>query len=151
MSQAAVHRPPARFDASVVPGAKPAPFPGFVEPSHPTPREEAPSGERWIHEIKFDGYQAQAHLRNGQPAIYTRAGYDWTLRFQTIADALPTLPANDLIRDGEAVVADSRGIPISGCCTPLSPRAARTGCSTTTFGLDTLRQACSNRSSSIND
>jgi hypothetical protein len=34
MSQAAVHRAPARFDASVVPGAKPAPFPGFVEPSH---------------------------------------------------------------------------------------------------------------------
>jgi hypothetical protein len=30
MSQAAVHRPPARFDGSVVPGAKPAPFPeGF--------------------------------------------------------------------------------------------------------------------------
>ena len=46
MSQAAVHRPPARFDASVLPGAKPAPFPGFVEPSHPTLREKAPSGER---------------------------------------------------------------------------------------------------------
>ena len=29
MSQVAVHRAPARFDASVVPGAKPAPFPGF--------------------------------------------------------------------------------------------------------------------------
>jgi hypothetical protein len=29
MSQAAVQRPPARFDASVVTGAKPAPFPGL--------------------------------------------------------------------------------------------------------------------------
>jgi hypothetical protein len=66
---------------------------------------------RWIHEIKFDGYRTQAHLRNGKPAIYTRRVYDWTWRFQTIADALATLPANDLILDGEAVVADSRGVP----------------------------------------
>jgi bifunctional non-homologous end joining protein LigD len=101
-------------DPSVVPGAKPAPFPGFVEPSHPTLREKAPSGGRWVHEIKFDGYRAQAHLRQGRPAIYTRRGYDWTRRFQPIADALATLPADDLIMDGEAVVADSRGVPDFG-------------------------------------
>jgi bifunctional non-homologous end joining protein LigD len=114
MSQAAVHRQPVRLDASVLPGAKPAPFPGFVEPCHPTLREEAPSGERWIHEIKFDGYRAQAQLRGGRPAFYTRRGYDWTLRFQPIADALAALPATDLILDGEAVVADSRGVPDFG-------------------------------------
>jgi hypothetical protein len=33
--------------------------------------------------------------------------------------------------DGEVVVADSRDIPDFGSCTPLSPRAVRTGCSTT--------------------
>ena len=114
MSRAAANRAPARFDASVVAGVKPAPFPGFVEPSHPTLREEAPSGERWMHEIKFDGYRTQAHLRNGRPAIYTRRGYDWTQRFRPIADALAALPAKDLILDGEAVVADSRGIPDFG-------------------------------------
>ena len=67
-----------------------------------------------MHEIKFDGYRTQAHLRNGRPAVYTRAGYDWTLRFQPIADALATLSAKDLILDGEAVVADSRGVPDFG-------------------------------------
>jgi bifunctional non-homologous end joining protein LigD len=103
-----------RVDPSVVPGARPAPSPGFIEPCRPALREEAPSGGRWIYEIKFDGYRAQAHLRNGQPAVYTRAGYDWTLRFQPIADALATLPATDLILDGEAVVADSRGVPDFG-------------------------------------
>jgi ATP dependent DNA ligase domain len=98
-----------RVDPSVVPGARPAPSPAS---SNPAVRRcaRSPSGGRWIHEIKFDGYRAQAHLRNGQPAVYTRAGFDWTLRFQTIADALATLPANDLILDGEAVVADSRGV-----------------------------------------
>ena len=103
-----------RVDPSVVAGAKPAPFPGFVEPCHPTLRQKAPSGGDWVHEIKFDGYRTQAHLRNGEPAIYTRRGHDWTRRFQPIADALAALSAKDVILDGEAVVADSRGMPDFG-------------------------------------
>ena len=114
MSRTATRRSRTRFDARALPAAKPAPFPEFIEPSHPTLREKAPSGERWVHEIKFDGYRAQAHLRQGQPAIYTRRGCYWTRRFQPIADALATLPADDLILDGEAVVADSRGVPDFG-------------------------------------
>ena len=53
MSEAAVHRQPPRFNASVVPGARPAPSPSFIEPCRPALLEEAPSGGRWIHEIKF--------------------------------------------------------------------------------------------------
>ena len=119
-----------RVDPSVAPGAKPAPFPGFLEPCHPTLRQEPPSGGSSVHEIKFDGYRTQAHLRNGEPALYTRRGYDWTLRIRSI-DAVAALPAKDLILDGEAVVVDSRGIRILGCCTPTSQGVARTGCSTT--------------------
>jgi bifunctional non-homologous end joining protein LigD len=114
MTGAVADLSPARFDVGVVAGAKPAPFPGFIEPCHPTLREQAPPGVRWIHEIKFDGYRTQAHLHNGRPAIYTRRAYDWTRRFQTIADALRALSSKDLILDGEAVVADSRGIPDFG-------------------------------------
>ena len=75
MTGAAADLAPARSDADVVAGAKPAPFPGFVEPCHPMLREQAPPGVRWIHEVKFDGYGTQAHLRNGCPAIYTRRAY----------------------------------------------------------------------------
>jgi ATP-dependent DNA ligase len=84
MAGAATDLSPARFDAGVVPGAKPAPFPRFIEPFNPTLREKAPSGERWVHEIKFDGYRTQGHLRNARPAIYTRRAYDWTRRFQPL-------------------------------------------------------------------
>jgi bifunctional non-homologous end joining protein LigD len=114
VSRAASQRSRARFDPRALPGARPAPFPGFIEPAHPTLREEAPSGEHWVHEIKFDGYRAQAHLQQGRPAIYTRQAYDWTLRFRTIAEALATPPTDDLILDGEAVVADSCGMPALG-------------------------------------
>jgi bifunctional non-homologous end joining protein LigD len=108
--KAARTSPHGRASARRLPKAAPAPFPGFIEPCHPTLRAQAPTGAEWIHEIKFDGYRAQAHLRAGKPAIYTRAGHNWTDRFQPIADALATLPATDLILDGEAVVVDSRGI-----------------------------------------
>ena len=87
-----------RLDPSVVPGARPAPSPGFIEACRAALREEAPSGERWVHEIKFDGYRAQAHLQKGQAAIHTRAGRDRTLPFRPIADALTALPAPRVCR-----------------------------------------------------
>lgn len=40
-----------------------APFPGFIEPALASPIEKVPSGSRWIHEIKFDGYRVQIHLQ----------------------------------------------------------------------------------------
>jgi ATP-dependent DNA ligase len=40
------------------------PLPGFTEPTLASPIEKVPSGERWIHEIKFDGYRVQVHLAN---------------------------------------------------------------------------------------
>jgi bifunctional non-homologous end joining protein LigD len=34
-----------------------ASLPGFVEPALATSIAKVPSGSRWIHEIKFDGYR----------------------------------------------------------------------------------------------
>jgi bifunctional non-homologous end joining protein LigD len=31
-------------------------YPGFMEPALATAVEKVPSGQRWVHEIKFDGY-----------------------------------------------------------------------------------------------
>jgi ATP dependent DNA ligase domain len=49
------------------------------------PIERVPSGERWIHEIKFDAYRVQVHLHNSEIRIFTRRGHDWTHRFRKIA------------------------------------------------------------------
>jgi hypothetical protein len=32
-----------------------ATYPGFIEPALAMPIDKVPSGERWVHEIKFDG------------------------------------------------------------------------------------------------
>jgi ATP dependent DNA ligase domain len=62
-----------------------APFPGFIEPALATSIDKVPSGERWIHEIKFDGYRVQVHLRDAAVKVFTRRGNDWTGRFRKIA------------------------------------------------------------------
>ena len=49
-----------------------APFPGFIEPALATSVEKVPSGARWIHEIKFDGYRVQVHLANEAVKVFTR-------------------------------------------------------------------------------
>jgi bifunctional non-homologous end joining protein LigD len=56
-----------------------APLLGFVEPALASSIAKVPSGSRWIHEIKFDGYRVQVHLANEAVRIFTRRGHDWTL------------------------------------------------------------------------
>jgi bifunctional non-homologous end joining protein LigD len=62
-----------------------APFPGFIDPALATLIDKAPKGERWIHEIKFDGYRVQLHIANENTTVFTRTGIDWTRRFKKIA------------------------------------------------------------------
>ena len=60
-----------------------------------------PSCERWLHEIKFDGYRVQVHLANNGVKVFTRRGNDWTKRFKKIADDAWHINAGSAIIDGE--------------------------------------------------
>jgi bifunctional non-homologous end joining protein LigD len=86
-----------------------APFPGFIEPALATSIERVPRGERWIHEIKFDGYRVQTHLQHSEVRIYTRRGHDWTKRFKKAAEDAWHIDAGSAIIDGEIVVPASDG------------------------------------------
>ena len=86
-----------------------AAFPGFIEPALATSIEKTPSGSRWIHEIKFDGYRVQLHIANEGVHVFTRRGNDWTKRFKRLADAAFLINANSAIIDGEVVVPAADG------------------------------------------
>ena len=86
-----------------------APYPGFIEPALASAIEKVPSGDRWIHEIKFDGYRVQVHLANGMVKVFTRRGNDWTRRFRKIADDAWHISAGSAILDGEVVVPSADG------------------------------------------
>ena len=100
---------PRRVDPSVVAGVKPAPFPGFVEPCHPTLREELPSGPGWVHEVKFDGYRIQARKNGNRVELLTRKGLDWTDKLGPLAAAFRDVAAKSAVIDGELVVEAENG------------------------------------------
>lgn len=108
-SRRSTHRSSARFLGRVTEGAKPAPFPGFVEPCCPIERKVPPSGDAWLHEIKHDGYRAQAQFSDGTARIFTRRGHDWAARMPTVAASVAALPVNNVILDGELVAVDAKG------------------------------------------
>src|ERR1700728_767320 len=84
-------------------------FPGFVEPALATSIERVPQGERWIHEIKFDGYRVQLHIANEDVKVFKRRGNDWTRRFRKIAHDAFLISASSAIIDGEVVVPAADG------------------------------------------
>jgi bifunctional non-homologous end joining protein LigD len=101
-----------------------APFPGFIEPALATSIEKVPSGERWIHEIKFDGYRVQVHLANEAAKIFTRRGHDWTHRFKKVAHDAWRIKANSAVVDGEIVVPAADGTTDFSRKLPLFQRKA---------------------------
>jgi bifunctional non-homologous end joining protein LigD len=79
-------------------------YPGFIGPALASAITKVPSGTRWVHEIKFDGYRVQVHLANESIKVFTRRGHDWTNRFKKIADDAWHISAASAIIDGEVVV-----------------------------------------------
>lgn len=96
--------------ATKMKGAKQADMPDFVQPQLATLVKSAPTGSRWLHEVKLDGYRLQAHIQNGKVTLLTRTGLDWTDRFgKAIRDALSTLAVETAILDGEIAVENGSG------------------------------------------
>ena len=84
--------------------------PAFVDPQLATLVDEVPTGNSWIHEIKYDGYRLLLAVGEGVATAWTRNGKDWSDKFKALAKAAARLPAGCLI-DGEAVALDDNGRP----------------------------------------
>lgn len=92
-------------------GAKSVP-PGFIDPALATLRAAPPVGAQWSHEINFDGYRVQAHIRRRGVKLLTRSGLDWTAKFgSALATAFADMPVDEAIIDGELVAVSSSGLP----------------------------------------
>lgn len=85
-------------------------LPEFVSPQMATLAKSPPTGERWVHEIKLDGYRIQIRIDNKKGVqLLTRNGLDWTHRMKGIADAALRLPVKSALIDGEVVVLAADG------------------------------------------
>jgi hypothetical protein len=58
------------------------PLPQWIPPQLTQLVETAPSGAKWIHEIKLDGFRMAARIEHGQAKLLTRTGLDWSAKYQ---------------------------------------------------------------------
>jgi bifunctional non-homologous end joining protein LigD len=85
-------------------------LPEFVEPQLAQLRKEAPAGERWVHEIKFDGYRIHARIDGKDVRLLTRTGLDWADRYRATEAALSKLKVRQAYLDGELCAVDANGL-----------------------------------------
>ncbi|MGN3975223.1 DNA ligase D [Tsuneonella sp. SYSU-LHT278] len=85
--------------------------PGFRKPQLATLVDSVPSGNRWMHEIKFDGYRALIAAAGNAVTVWTRSGKDWTEKFAPLVDAVAALDLPPCLIDGEIVAYGKDGNP----------------------------------------
>jgi DNA ligase D-like protein (predicted ligase) len=66
--------------------------------------------ERWIYQLKLDGYRAIAFKRRGALHLRSRNDNDFSLRYPDVMQGLAKLPDETII-DGEVVAFDEEGRP----------------------------------------
>lgn len=99
---------PITLDAAAISGSKKRAMPASVQPQLCTLVKEVPKGDRWVHEIKFDGYRMTAHVNDGKAKMVTRNGKAWTSKFPEVSAQCVELGV-DCILDGEVVVVKPDG------------------------------------------
>jgi ATP-dependent DNA ligase len=87
------------------------PLPGWIPPQLCQPVEKAPSGPRWLHEIKLDGYRMAVRLDHGRAQLLTRTGLDWSDKYPSLVAALARVKAQPAYIDGELCGVDDAGLP----------------------------------------
>lgn len=71
--------------------------------------DTVPAGDRWLHEMKYDGYRTLIAVGVGEARAYTRSGLDWSDKFAGLVEAAAALDVRSALIDGEAVVLDAAG------------------------------------------
>ena len=62
--------------------------PKWIKPQLTRLVDEAPAGDGWLHEIKYDGYRMHARIDGGKATLLTRTGLDWSHRYRRTIEAL---------------------------------------------------------------
>lgn len=82
----------------------------FIEPMLLLKAEKLPEGERWIYQLKVDGYRAIALKSGGRLYLRSRNNKDFSERYPAVMKGLAKLP-DDTVIDGEVVAFDEQGRP----------------------------------------
>jgi len=95
--------------AAALPGAKRKARWSPLAPQLTSLRDLAPSGDDWLHELKWDGYRLLVDITAGDVHLRSRNGLDWTEDYPDITAAFQALGIDDASFDGELVALDPEG------------------------------------------
>lgn len=100
-------------DIAGLKGARHKAMPKSLKPALAQTKNQAPAGDEWLHEIKFDGYRILARYKSGAITLLSRSGRDWTKRFLEIAKLLRNpmrkLNIKNAVLDGEVMALSADG------------------------------------------
>ena len=85
--------------------------PKFRSPQLATLVDAVPTGNGWMHEIKFDGYRALIAAAGDDVRVYTRSGQDWSEKFAPLVANFAALDLPPCLIDGEIVAYGKDGNP----------------------------------------
>ncbi|HKY80036.1 MAG TPA: DNA ligase D, partial [Sphingobium sp.] len=85
--------------------------PVFQAPQLATLVDAVPTGNGWLHEIKYDGYRCLLSVAGETAKIFTRTGLDWSDRFAALAAEAGGMGLPPALIDGEIVALDAGGNP----------------------------------------
>jgi bifunctional non-homologous end joining protein LigD len=66
--------------------------------------------DRYVYEVKYDGYRALAAISGGKVSIRSRNDLDFAARFPWVVPALAEIVVGDAVLDGELVALDEGGV-----------------------------------------
>jgi bifunctional non-homologous end joining protein LigD len=78
--------------------------PKWIKPQLMRLVEEAPAGNDWLHEIKYDGYRMGCTIARDGVRLTSRNGLDYTAALPEIVAEARALPVTSALLDGEVVV-----------------------------------------------
>ena len=80
-----------------------------MRPMLATKGTHVPSGDEWVHEVKWDGVRILLEVRDGRARMLSRNGNDVTVAWPEISTS--PLGVRDLLVDGEVIALSDQGLP----------------------------------------
>src|SRR5215217_8537758 len=84
--------------------------PKWIKPQLTRLVDEAPAGDGWLHEIKYDGYRMHARIDGRDIKLLTRTGLDWSHRYRRTIEALGSLKVKSAYLDGALCALNADGV-----------------------------------------
>lgn len=79
-----------------------------MQPELATLVEKPPTGDDWLHEVKFDGYRLLCFIKDKKIKFLTRNQKNWTEKFKELQLEVQKLNLKSAILDGEVIAINNK-------------------------------------------